>query len=260
MSMIPDEQPQESIGRDHNRPPGLLPLALAVDDFKEFLRERAVGDQGKTFQERKAEIIKSARNVVIRTRADVGAAGDIIKIAGKVYKRMETERMDRSQPYRDTADALVRAGESWWEEIDQELDEVRAKMKAWTDAEDQRIEDQRQEQLREMERMRQAAAPPAPELPLLGDAPAQLTPEPTPIPTPAPAPVKKRKIRGDLGAIVSTVDKDTYTVTDVRALPDYVLNAKAVHDAIIAVVRSTKKTLGVPKGIAVSTTQDNQVR
>lgn len=258
MSMIPDEEPQY-VARDHNQPPGLLPLALAVDEFKEFIRERAVGDEGKTFETRKQEIIRSANNAVLRTRADVGAAGDVIKIAGKVWKRLEASRFERSQPYRDTADALGRVAESFWDDVLEALDGLHAKIKTWTDAEDKRIEDQRIEQEQHMERLRQAAAPPAPTLPLLDEeaAPPQIAPAP---PTPPPAAPKRRKIKGDLGAIVSTVEKDTYAVTDVRALPDYVLNAPGVHEAIISVVRATKKTLGVPNGVKVTTHQDNQVR
>lgn len=259
--MIPDETPLDSsdFGRGHNQPPGLLPLELAVAELKEFIAERPQGMEGKTFQQRKEEILKSCKNAVIRTRADVGAAGDLIKIASKVWKKLEEARFDRSQPYRDTADALGRAAENFWDEVTEALSDLHGRIKVWTDAEDQRIEEQRLEQEREMERLRQAAAPPAPELPLLEDAPAQLAPAPATT-APAPSPVKRRKIRGDLGAIVSTVDKDTFTVSDVRALPDYVLNAPGVHDAIISVVRSTKKTLGVPPGITVTTHQDNQVR
>lgn len=257
MSMIPDEEPQR-VSRDHNQPPGLLPLDLAVAEFKEFMRERPVGDEGKTFEARKAEIIRACNNAVLRTRADVGSAGDVIKIASKVWKRLEAARFQRSQPYRDAADALGRAAETFWDETLEALDVLHGKIRTWTDAEDARIEAQRLEQEREQERLRQLAAPPAPTLPLLDEqaAPPALAPV---APPPAEKP-KRRRIKGDLGAIVSTVEKESFTVTDVRALPDYVLNSPAVHEAIISVVRSTKKALGVPAGIKVTTHQDNQVR
>ena len=69
-----------------------------------------------------------------------------------------------------------------------------------------------------------------------------------------------RKIVGDLGARVSTVDKKIYRVVDVRAVPDFILNSPTVHEAIVQVVKSMAKHMPVIAGIETTTATDNPIR
>lgn len=269
--MIAEEEPL--FGRAHNQPPGLLPLDQAVLALKELFAETEQ-EGGKTFAQRKSEFLMSARNAVVRDRDTAGAAADLVKLAGRIWDRIHAARIERSTPYRDTADALGRAATDFWADVDDAMDGVRAKIDAFTEEEDKRIADQQREQEEQMAAMRAAAAPPP--VPVVQDQPAGVT-EPeagrphldyttgagysTRAPTPAPlAPAKRKKIRGDYGATVSAAERHVYTVTDVRAVPDYILNAPGVHEAIIAAVKGTVKVMGVPAGIARTTTTENQIR
>lgn len=252
--MIPDEQPEHA-PRDHNSPPGLLPLEQAVEEFDKFFALEPIN--GKTFADRKAEFLKAAGRAFVRDRESAGKAGDLLKLAKRARDRLQDARFDRSQPYRDTADALGRKCEDLWEDVDTAMDGVRALLKRWTDAEDKRIEDQRLEQEAEMAAKLAAAAPAPPAQPAPPTANLQVAAAPAP---PAPVPPRRKKIRGDMGATVSAVERFTYKVTDVRALPDYILNAPGVHEAIISAVKGTRKVMGVPDGISSESFTENQIR
>lgn len=235
MSMISDEQPPLP-PRDHNRPPS--PVETISADQREALQ---------TFQQRKEEILASANAKHVFDRISAGDAGDIIRIAGEVKKRIDAERMDRSKPYRDAADAAKGIVDEFWSPVDDALTNLRRRLKEWTDAEDARIEAQRAEQEAEMARMRAASAPPP--------VPASAAPAPAPF-----KPAAKRKIRGDLGATVSTVEKAQYRVVDVKQIPDWIMATPTVHEAIIQVVKSMAKHTGDIPGIERTTFTDNQIR
>lgn len=233
--MIDDEQPPLP-PRDHNRPPS--PVETISVDQREALQ---------TFQQRKEEILASANAKQVFDRISAGDAGDIIRIAGEVKKRIDAERMDRSKPYRDAADAAKGIVDEFWSPVDDALTNLRRRLKEWTDAEDARIEAQRAEQEAEMARMRAASAPPP--------APASAAPAPAPF-----KPAAKRKIRGDLGATVSTVEKAQYRVVDVKQIPDWIMATPTVHESIIQVVKSMAKHTGDIPGIERTTFTDNQIR
>ena len=254
--MIPDEQPEHA-PRDHNSPPGLLPLEQAVEEFDKFFALEPIN--GKTFAERKAEFLRAGRNAFVRDRESAGKAGDLLKLAKRARDRLQDARFDRSQPYRDTADALGRKCEDLWEDVDTAMDGVRALLKTWTDAEDARIEAQRIEQEAEMAAKLAAAEPKGEIDPAKEKAVQETTGAFLGIGTPL-APPRRKKIRGDLGATVSAVERFTYKVTDVRALPDYILNAPGVHEAIVSAVKSTRKVMGVPDGIEATPYTENQIR
>lgn len=233
--MIDDEKPPLP-PRDHNRPPS--PVETISVDQREALQ---------TFQQRKEEILASANAKQVFDRISAGDAGDIIRIAGEVKKRIDAERMDRSKPYRDAADAAKGIVDEFWSPVDDALTNLRRRLKEWTDAEDARIEAQRAEQEAEMARMRAASAPPP--------TPASAAPAPAPF-----KPAAKRKIRGDLGATVSTVEKAQYRVVDVKQIPDWIMATPTVHEAIIQVVKSMAKHTGDIPGIERTTFTDNQIR
>jgi len=246
--MIPDEEPQGPAPRDHNLTDGMLPLPLAIADLKEWLTERE--HNGKTIAGRKDEFLRAAKNAVILDRASVGAAGDLIKLAARTWKRIDQERLSRSNLYRDVADALGRHAEEFWADVEEAMNGLHLQIGVWQDAEDARIEEQRREQEETLRAMRaRTAAPVAETTADDAETPSDHAPEPV-AHAPELAPVAKTKpVRGDYGAVVSRGKAVSYKVTDVRALPDYILNAPGVHEAIVAAVRSTRKVMGVPAGV-----------
>jgi hypothetical protein len=263
--MIPEEV-QGPAPRDHNLPDGMLPLEEAIEEFDKFFAIEPIF-KGKTFAERKAEFLRSAKNAYVRDRASAGMVGDVLKLAARAREKLRDARFDRSQPYRDVADALGRKAEELWDEVDTAMDGLRVLLDTWTKAEDDRIAKQAEEQEAELA-AKLAAAKPAvvDEIPpgetfatMVEDAQERGTLQAVGV-TPAPAP-RRKKIRGDLGATVSAVDKHTYVITDVRALPDYILDAPGVREAIVSAIKSTRKVMGVPKtGVVVNTSTENQIR
>jgi hypothetical protein len=244
--MIEEEGPLFEPGRDHNKPPMLLEIEPARTDLREWLTERLQrGD--KTFAQRKAEFLRAAGAAVVRNRETAGAAADVIKLASAVKKEIDAERLSRSNPYRQVADALVREIEEFWHEVDAAMERLRDMIDAWTAHEDELIERQRLEQEQEQREMRERAR--------VMDA---MT---APIPAAArPEPARKRPIRGDYGARVSAAERKVYAIEDVRKLPDWVLDAPVVRDAILQVVRQTAKHMGDIPGIRVSIETENQIR
>lgn len=239
--MIPDEEPSFA-PRDHNRPPSIVEATIA--EQREALT---------VFEKRRDEIVAAATKKDVRDRISAGDAGDIIRIAGEVKKRIDQERMERSKPLRDAADAAKGEVDDFWTPVDDALTALRAKLKAWTDAEDARIEAQAREQEEAMRAMRQQTG--------IAQA-AEGEPEPTRSAPPPPAfkPAARRKIRGDLGATVSTVEKPQYRVVDIKLIPDWILATPTVHEAIISVVKSMAKHTGDIPGIERTTVSDNQIR
>jgi hypothetical protein len=245
--LIPDEQSTPPPA-GHNRPPS--PVEALSSEQR---------DAVAVFQARRDEIVQSAMRKQVVDRATAGDAGDIIRIASEVKKRIDIDRVDRSKPYRDAADAAKGVVDEFWSPVDEALNDLRARLKAWTDAEDERIAAQQREQEEAMNRMR-AAAPATQQQPV-SPAGGGTTPQPpagrTSAPPRAPA---KRKIRGDLGATVSTVEKAEYRVTDVRAVPDWIMATPTVQDAIISVVKSIRRHAGDIPGIERITFSANQIR
>jgi hypothetical protein len=71
---------------------------------------------------------------------------------------------------------------------------------------------------------------------------------------------RRTKIRGDLGAVISAKDTTIYEIEDFALLPDHILKAPTVIEAILTVVKATARHMGVPPGIRTVTTTGNQIR
>jgi hypothetical protein len=238
--MIEDETPLFESG--HNNPPEAM-MAAAVQDQRDALRR---------FEERKAEFIKKAGQKVVRDRQSAADAADIISLAGKVWRMIEAERLERSNPFRETANSIAAVATEFWADVDAAMKDLAARIDAWTEEEDRRIEEQRREQARVLEEMRAAAAAkPA--------AVVQTDPNPRPAP-PEPIPAKRRKIRGDLGGMISAAERKEYELEDWTLLPDWLMRSPTVVNAILTVARQTSKHMGAIPGIKVSTVTENQIR
>lgn len=232
--MIPEEKPVDwrETGapppKSDNLPPSIA--ELAVEDLRTALER---------FKDRRDEFVKSATTQIVKDRHDVGAAGDTIKLGKRVWEMIERERTDRSEPHRDAQLALKAFADEFWSPAYDALTVLNEQIRAFNAAEKKRVEDQRAEQAAAMAAMREkVAAPPMPVDVL---------------------PARRKKTRGDLGATVSIVDKVEYTVTDVRAVPDVILNSETVKAAIIAVAKSMSKHMPVIDGITKTVVEDHRI-
>lgn len=195
--------------------------ADAVAEIKDALR---------AFDERRASILKSARNVVVRSKLDVGAVADIVKVEGQVWERIDLVRKDALLKFKEAYDAGTRATMAYWKEVVDEIDRIKDLADTWTREEDKRIADQRAEQAAEDQRLRDAAAAANPV------APAPVAP--------VLAPVKRAPIRGDLGGKIIQTTRRKYHVVSVKKVPAVILNSPKVHEAICAVAAEMSKHLG----------------
>ncbi len=151
--------------------------------------------------------------------------------------------------------------DEFWEPVEAEIRALRIRLKEWTDAEDKRIEDQQREQEQAMQQMREASSSTqAPPDGSTGANATALVEQPTPPPAPVGKPAFRRRIRGDLGATVSTVEKWAYRVANVKKIPKWILDTPTVHNAIIQVVKSMAKHSGDIPGIERTAVTDNQIR
>ena len=235
--MIPDEQPALP-PRDHNRPPS--PVEALSAEQKEAL---------EPYRKRRDEIVAAAQKKNVVDRATAGDAGDIMRVARDVFAILDADRRERTDPYRRAADAAKGVVDEFWQPVVDAIADLRGRLKKWDDEEEARIRQQQREQEAEMARMRAAAQPPA-------ESPAA----PPPSPPPAMREPARRKVRGDLGATVSSVDKVQYRVVDIKAVPDWIMASPTVHEAVITVVKAMAKHAGQIPGIETSTTSDIQIR
>ena len=249
--MIPDETPVRGIG--DNLPPS--PLETLVDAQREAQTP---------FTERLEYFIMKADAKQVSDRETAGDAGDIIRLAGEFMKPIEADRIALTKPYRDAADAAKAVCDKFFEPLIDAMDRLRERLDAWSKEEDKRIEEQRAEQARFFGGGHTPAPGKLGPPPTGGSAVAKKT-EPGSLhvhinTSDELRQPRRRKIVGDLGAVVSQVDRKTYRVVDVLKVDPLILNSKTVHDAIIAVAKSMAKHMPEMTSIEVTTEAANQIR
>lgn len=210
----------------HNHPPSV-----------EALRDALLAEQDHALEarrQRRDQFIAAAQKAVIRNRQDIADAGDVIHLAGKVWDEIDVQARALRMPVRQLADSLKARVDAFWQPVDDSHLDLQRRMDAWLDEEKARIEAQRAEQDE-----------------ILGDIAKPQPSDNSPRTPSLPAAPKSRPIRGDLGGQVTRRADTEITVTDVRAVPDFILNAPVVTDAIISVVRSMAKAGADIPGITV---------
>lgn len=203
--------------------------------------ERAIDEQVELlagYEKRRDEFILAAERAVIRDRATVGDAGDVIHLANRVWSDIDEATKKLRAPFRATADRLKARVDDFWQPLIDAHQALQAKIDAWMVDEDKRIAEQRAEQ--------DAILGGAPAIP--GTAPSVAATAPRVEPKPAAA----RPIRGDLGSRVSRRADSVIEVVDVRAVPDFILQSPAVTEAIVSVVRAMAKAGTEIPGIRVT--------
>ncbi|HEX9947374.1 MAG TPA: hypothetical protein VGA98_07535 [Allosphingosinicella sp.] len=223
--MIEDEAP--AFGPGHNVPPSMM------EDAVEAQRQAL-----EPYRERRDELVRHKARVV-RDRQSAADAADVIRVASKVWKIIEAERLQRSNPYRETANAIAAAANEFWAPVEEVMIELRARIDAWDKAEEARIESQRREQAAELARLTAGAIPP---------------------PAAPPIPARRQRIRGDLGATITATDRQQFEIEDWRLLPDWLMDSVTVRNAILTVARTLAKHRGEIPGIRVSTVTETTIR
>jgi hypothetical protein len=231
--MIEDEAPL--FGQGHNNPPSQIETAIA--DQRQSL---------ESYRERRDEFIRAAAAAIIRDRDTAGQAADINRLAAAVWKKIDEERRDRSNPFYDAQITLKAIVDDFWQPVFDAMDALTDKVRAWDAEEKKRIQQQRDEQDAEMRRLQQAA-------------PAGAVPQCNPAPTAPAREPRRRRTRGDYGGTVVERATHEFEVIDVRAVPDFILNSAPVHAAIIGVVKSMAKVADIP-GIKVDSGSKLELR
>lgn len=213
-------------GIGHNRPPANLAM-------KEFVDAK---------QERRDEIIAAICRKQVSDRATCGDASDLISIAKKFGKLIEDERKSLTDPLREEAERTKAVADAFLEDLAEAMESLQRRVNKWTAEEDARIAAQKAEQEAELAAMR-AKRIIDPDLERRAD---ELSPFPpfrqsSDNQRAEVKPTRRRPIRGDMGGKVTSAAVVTWTVDDVRAVPDWILNTPTVHDAIAAVAKSMSK-------------------
>lgn len=218
--MIKDEAPL--FGEGHNNPPSQIESAIT---------DQRLSLEG--YRTRRDEFIRAAEAAVIRDRDTAGQAADVNRLAAAVWKKIDEERRERSNPFHEAQITLKSIVDEFWQPVFDAMDALTGKVRAWDAEENKRIQQQRDEQEAEMRRLQKAA-------------PAGAVPQCNPAPTAPAREPRRRRIRGDYGGTVVERATHEFKVTDVRQVPDFILNAAPVHDAIIAVVKGMAKVTTIP--------------
>lgn len=227
-------EPNPRVRLGDNQPPS--PIEILVAAQREAIEPRA---------ERLAYILERASAKTVVDRETAGQAGDIIKVAGEFIEIVENDRLERTRPYREAADAAKGVADEFLQPLRDAVGELHARLNAWDAEEQARITAQRTEQ----------------EAFFAAQEKHESVTDPCPAPPPPKMrPAKRRRITGDLGARVDQVEVLEYRVVDVRQVPDMILNSKTVHDAIIQVAKSMRRHMPTIAGIETSSDTTNRVR
>ena len=240
------DQPLFDVG--HNSAaagPELLLLAMAaviadpVSDAAGRTRARL-----ELFRTRRDQFLEAAKKVEIKDRIDAGSAADLIGLARDVRGMIDSVRLEIGRPHLDASRAVNAACSDFWGVVDEAMEDVQAKLDTFAKEERDRARQLQEEQAAEEQRRRAAIAGPG-----------------APPPAPAPMkPAKPRSFRGDYGRQAIVTDDDEIEIEDVRALPDMILEAEAVREAIIRVVKPmVKQKMKIP-GIRVTAGVKTSVR
>ena len=211
-----------SIG--HNQPPSVAALREALlTEQDQALAARAA---------RRDEFVAAAGK-------DVADASDIIHLARRVHDEIDTEARARRAPVREIADALKARVDAFWHPVSQAHGDLQRRIDAWLSQERQRIDAQRAEQ----DAILGIDAAKSPAVAQGSGGKAATSP---------PLAPRARPIRGDYGGQVTRRADIDIRVTDVRAVPDFILNAPVVTEAIISVVRSMARAGADIPGVTVA--------
>lgn len=187
------------------------------------------------------ELIAALGRAKCETADDAGKCADLTKQFKKLKQRIDNVRKDVKEPYSEAVSVIDGAPKPMIQQIDEADRKLRGLLMEF-DTKQRAIEAEarrKQQQLEQEERDRVAQAEAAAAAAGATVPVALVEPEPEPDPAPkraAPAPVAS----GDYGAAAHRRETKEAQITDVYALPRTVLEAPAVREAILKVVRAMR--------------------
>jgi len=230
----------------HNRPDH---VAAARIEMKELL---------EPFAKRREEYLASAAKVVVRDRHEAGDATDLIGMAKGVWDKIEEKRKSISDPHFAAHRAAIEIASDFWEPVVEAMDGVMAKIEAYKAERTRLMAQQEAEQRAAMESPPPPAADPA--------APRQAIDYTAPVQSPSsgfsPRKPKAQPIKGSYGHKLVETTETLVEITDWKLIPEYIMEAEGVQDAIRKAVagfaKLTKKT-SIP-GATITLAGKNSVR
>jgi hypothetical protein len=206
-------------------------------------------EAAKSFTDRRTEFVTTMEKyVAIRDRVDVGNAGDLIALARRVFENIDARRKAIIGPH-DTAVVRVNAFfRDFWQPVADQVAALQERLDGFAEAERLRIKAQKDEQRQFEAAARGKSAAPAP-------APADPGARKR-----AEAPVRRQNVRGDLGGNVVFGEKDVIEIEDWRQLPNFIMDAADVREAIVKVARPMVKQKVVIPGLKVTKAAATSVR
>jgi hypothetical protein len=207
------------------------------------------------FEQRRDQFAAAmAKFVTIRDRLDVGNAGDLIGMARSVFDMVDARRKALVAPHDKAIDAVNALFREFWQPVENAVADLRRKLDQFAADEQTRIDAQEEEQRRFEQAARAAQAPRAAGRPV--DAP----PADDGARKRTPAAPKRQNVRGDYGANVVFGQLDVIEIENWRELPDFIMDAADVREAIIKVARPMVKQKIVIPGLTVTKAAATSVR
>jgi len=230
--MIEPEVPEnERRGIGDNQPPS--PIEALVAEQRESQAQ---------YEERRDEVLASLTAKAVTDRVSAGEAGDLLKITRSIVDTLTEQRAARTKPYREAADKAKAVFDTWIDPLLVAEKELSDRLNSWMRDEDARAAAQQAEQANLLGDINDGPKSTSP----IGNRPSQ-----------AKSPVIAQ---GGYGTKVVKKTKTAFTVVDVRAVPDFILNSSTVHDAIISVAKSMARHNPDIPGIKKTTEEEAGIR
>lgn len=235
-------------------------MTAAVGHNSGDMRAAALGDIRRRlapFARRKRDFLRAAGRVQIRDRHDAGAAADLIGLARDVRALVDAERKAIVGPHDEALKAANGRTRAFWDDVDQAMRIVQARLDEFAAAEERRIETQRLEQEAEIRR-RQEALKDKMDVTVRHHHEAAIAAGKHQ--DAAGRQPKRRSYRGDYGRQATVGGTDVIEISNWRELPDWVFGAEAVQEAIRKVVKPMVRQKIVIPGLTVTKATKTSVR
>lgn len=196
------------------------------------LREEAKTDLEEKLlplTERRDEIVARLPKVVVNDNASAGNAADFITSCRVLLEDVDTARRDVKRPYDDAITVIQGRAQRFAEPVEETIEAVETRVRIFRSEARERAAAAQRAQRAEEARLRAEAD--ARERGRLAVDP------PAPVPVVEPDEISLPVARGDYGSKVRDKREKVYTITDVRQLPDDILNAPKVRDAMLAAIK-----------------------
>lgn len=190
-------------------------------------------------EERRDRLIEAASKTVVTDGDSTGRAGDRLAAIKALREIVEQRRDEIRLPHAEAVRVANGRTAKWLEKLIEAEQTILGRIEDYRAAERDRIAAAQREQQEEEQRRRAERQPAA-------------APAPPPPPEPAPRAVRAPRVRGDLGSLVSDRLEDVFTIDDVRALPDFILDHEKVQAAIQEVCRATHKVMKTIPGVVIT--------